>query len=58
MNVTGHRPSSHMEIDCSKLKEKTVKAIEDKLWGSETADATLPTPDELIQLITTSEAAE
>lgn len=58
VNVTGHRPSSHMEIDCSKLKEKTVKAIEDKLWGSETADATLPTPDELIQLITTSEAAE
>lgn len=58
VNVTGHHPSSHMEIDCSKLKEKTVKAIEDKLWGSETADATLPTPDELIQLITTSEAAE
>ena len=58
VNVTGHRPGSHMEIDCSKLKEKTVKAIQDKLWGSEAADATLPTPDELIQLITTSEAAE
>lgn len=58
VNVTGHRPSCHMEIDCSKLKEKTVKAIQDKLWGSEAADATLPTPDELIQLITTSEAAE
>lgn len=58
VNVTGYRPSCHMEIDCSKLKEKTVKAIEDKLWGTETADATLPTPDELIQLITTSEAAE
>ncbi len=58
VNVTGHRPSCHMEIDCSKLKEKTVQAIQDKLWGSEAADATLPTPDELIQLITTSEAAE
>lgn len=58
VNVTGHRPSCHMEIDCSKLKEKTVKAIQDKLWGTETASATLPTPDELIQLITTSEAAE
>ena len=58
VNVTGHRPSCHMEIDCSKLKEKTVKAIQDKLYGTETADATLPTPDELIQLITTSEAAE
>lgn len=58
VNVTGHRPSCHMEIDCSKLKEKTVKAIQDKLWGTETVGATLPTPDELIQLITTSEAAE
>ena len=58
VNVTASRPSCHMEIDCSKLKEKTVKAIEDKLWGTETADATLPIPDELIQLITTSEAAE
>lgn len=58
VNVTGHRPSCHMEIDCSKLKEKTVKAIQDKLWGTETAGATLPIPDELIQLITTSEAAE
>ena len=35
-----------------------MKAIEDTLWGTETADATLPTPDELIKLITTSEAAE
>ena len=58
VNVTGYRPSCHMEIDCAKLKEKTVKAIQDKLWGSETADASLPTPDELIQLITTSESAE
>ena len=58
VNVTGHRPSCHMEIDCSKLKEKTVQAIQDKLWGNTSAEATLPTPDELIQLITTSEAAE
>ena len=55
VNVTGHRPTSHMEIDCSKLKDKTVKAIQDKLWGTESAEATLPTPDELIKLITDSE---
>ena len=58
VNVTGHRPSCHMEIDCSKLKEKTVQAIQDKLWGNTSAEATLPSPDELIQLITTSEAVE
>lgn len=57
VNVTGHRPSCHMEIDCSKLKEKTVQAIQDKLWGNTSAEATLPSPDELIQLITESEKA-
>ena len=57
VNVTGHRPTSHMEIDCSKLKDKNVKAIQDKLWGDETNEAALPTPDELIQLITESEKA-
>lgn len=57
VNVTGHRPTSRMEIDCSKLKPTTVKAIQDKLWGAESAEATLPTPDDLIKLITESEAA-
>ena len=57
VNVSGFRPTSHMEIDCSKLKADTVKAIEDKLWGTENAEATLPTPAALITLVTTSEAA-
>ena len=57
VNVTDHRPTSHLEINCAKLKEKTVKAIEDKLWGGESTEPTLPTPDELITLVTTSEAA-
>ena len=57
VNDTGHRPTSHMEINCTKLKEKTIKAVQDKLWGSESTNATLPSPDELIQLITQSEAA-
>lgn len=57
VNVTGYRPTSHMEIDCSKLKPTIVKAIQDKLWGTESAEATLPTPDDLIKLITENEAA-
>lgn len=57
VNVSGFRPTSHMEIDCSKLKAATVKAIEDKLWGTENAEATLPTPEEIITLVTTSEVA-
>lgn len=57
VNVTDHRPTSHLEINCAKLKEKTVKAIQDKLWGGESTEPTLPTPDELITLVTTNEAA-
>lgn len=57
VNVANHRPTSHLEINCAKLKEKTVKAIQDKLWGGESTEATLPTPDELIALVTTNEAA-
>lgn len=57
VNVTGFRPSSHMEIDFSKLKEKTVNAIKDKLWGSTSAEATLPLPDALIALINGNEKA-
>lgn len=57
VNVANHRPTSHLEINCAKLKEKTVKAIQDKLWGGESTEATLPTPDELITLVTTNEAA-
>lgn len=64
VNVNGHRPTCHMEIDCSKLKEKTVLAIQNKLWGSDggsgveaASEATLPSPDELIKLITDTEAA-
>lgn len=57
VNVSGFRPTSHMEIDCSKLKAAIVKAIENKLWGTENAEATLPTPEEIITIVTTSEAA-
>ena len=32
-----------------------MKAIQDKLWGTDAAEATLPSPDELIKLITDSE---
>lgn len=57
VNVTGHRPTSHMEINCAKLKPATVKKLQDTLWGDEENDATLPSPDDLIKLIVDAEAA-
>ena len=58
VEVSGHRPTAHMEIDCAKLKAATVKAVQDKLWGTDNAEPTLPSPDELIKLITESEGQE
>lgn len=59
VNVTTQdlKPTSHMEINLAKLKDKTVQAIKDKLWGTESTEPTLPTVDELIELITASEKA-
>lgn len=55
MNVTGHRPTSHMEIDCSKLKPATVKAIPGQALGHRDCRGNPAFPDELIKLITDSE---
>lgn len=57
VDVSGYKPTAHMEIDLAKLKDATVQAIKGKLYGTESTEPTLPSPDELINLITTSEGA-
>lgn len=47
----GNDSTATMTIDSTKIKPAALKLIEDKLYGSETAEAELPTPDEIIQLI-------
>lgn len=55
--VTGYKPTSEIVIDCSKLTEGKIKAIEDVLYGtdgtggSEGTDARLPLPDEVFSII-------
>ena len=39
-----------MSFDSTVLDAKKMAKIEEKLYGSESAEATLPTPDELIAL--------
>lgn len=57
--VTGHRPTSVLTIDTTKISEKALKAIEDVLYGSETEEkeARLPLPDEVLQIIQEADAA-
>ena len=51
VNVTGYKAAAVMELDSTDLTEKQMKAVEDLLYGTESAEATLPAPDELIAAI-------
>ena len=51
VNFTGFKPTSYMEIDSTKFTSETdkakLKALEDKLFGTDKDEAYLPLPDEV-----------
>ena len=49
--VEGHRPTSTLVIDSTKVDAEKLAAIEDKLFGSESEESTLPLPDEIAQML-------
>lgn len=51
VNVTGHKPTSEMEIDSRTVSPEKLKALEDMLFGTESADGKLPMPDEVITML-------
>lgn len=56
VNVDGHMPTSQITIDSSKAGAAKMKAIEDILYGTETEEARLPLPDEVITIMTASDS--
>lgn len=58
VNVTGHKPTAHMEIDSTKFTTEEQKAkltaLEDALYGTENAAAHLPTPDQVLGILSGS----
>lgn len=54
VSVTGFKPSAHMEINSRKVDAEKLKKLEEKLYGTVDAEATLPTPDEVITLLKAS----
>lgn len=54
--VTGGKPTSTLVIDSTKLKPATMAAVEAKLYGDTTSQATLPLPDQIIELIRSKES--
>lgn len=51
--VKGFQPTSCITIDSTKVDAAKLKTLEDKLYGAESEEATLPLPDEIAELIGT-----
>ena len=51
VNVTNHKPTACITIDSTKCDANKLKALEAILYGSTTADARLPLPDEIKTLM-------
>lgn len=51
VNVAGFKPTASVTIDSTKIQPEKLKAIEDKLYGTASEEATLPLPDEIKQII-------
>ena len=51
VNVAGHKPTAHLEIDSTKADPVKLAALEKILYGSEESEARLPLPDEIAALM-------
>lgn len=51
VDIPNNKPSAHIEIDSTTMSAEKLAAIEAILYGSETAAARLPLPEELITLM-------
>lgn len=51
VNVTGKKPTATLVIDSTKVDADKLKALETILYGSNTAEARLPFPDEVVRII-------
>lgn len=51
VEVPGFKPTSSITIDSTKVAAEKLAAIETLLYGGESAEAKLPTPEELITLL-------
>lgn len=51
VNVTGFKPTACLTIDSTKIDATKLAAIEDILYGTESEEARLPLPDEIMELM-------
>lgn len=51
VEVTGHKPTATVVIDSTKVDASKLEALEAVLYGSDSEEARLPLPDEIVELI-------
>lgn len=51
VNVTGHKPTASLTINSTKVEAGKLQQLEALLYGGESAEAKLPLPDEVINLL-------
>ena len=51
VEIEGFEPTASIEIDSTIVDSDKLKALEDKLYGTESQEATLPMPDEVLTLL-------
>lgn len=51
VNVAGFKPTASVTIDSTKIEAGKLKAIEDKLYGTQDQEPTLLLPDEIAQIV-------
>lgn len=51
IEVTGFKPTASLVIDSTKIDAASLASIEALLFGTEAAEASLPTPDEILALL-------
>ena len=51
VNVNGHKPTASVVIDSTKVDAEKLAALEAVLYGSESEEARLPLPDEIVTLM-------
>lgn len=53
VDVTGFKPTSHIEIDSTLVAPTALTALEAKLYGTESEEPSLPLPNEIVTLVGT-----
>ena len=51
VNVTGFKPTAHLFFDSTEIEAEKLAALEAILYGSESEEAHLPLPDEVVTII-------